>query len=172
MNVRFFYVSPWVSSCRNHLLNCVTIREQQLKFLLEHEIIPVEQHGFVPNRSVVTNLLSCLNDWSRELDNDNPVDVIYFDYIKAFDEVPTNSLLHKLEHFGVRGGWLKWIEGFLSFRTFRVNIDGCLSNSHKVLSGVPQGTIFGPLTIRSLYRRSYRRTFQSFRSIRWRLKIV
>ncbi|KAJ3659789.1 hypothetical protein Zmor_011460 [Zophobas morio] len=116
-----------------------------MKFLLEHKIIPAEQHGFVPKRSVITNLLSCLNDWSRELDNDNPVDVIYFDYIKAFDKVPTRRLLHKLEHFGIRGGLLKWIEGFLSFRTFRVKIDGCLSNSQKVLSGVPQGTVLGPI---------------------------
>ena len=77
--------------------------------------------------------------------NDNPVDVIYFDYVQAFDKVPTRRLLHKLEHFGVTGGLLKWIEGFLSFRTFRVKIDGCLSNSRKALSRVAQGTVLGRL---------------------------
>lgn len=108
------------------------ICHSMMKFLLEHEIIPAEQRGFV------------LNECSREINNDNPVDVIYFDCIKASDKVPMRRLFYKLEHFGVRGGLLQWIESFLWFRTFRVKIDEWLSNSHKVLSGVPQGTVLGP----------------------------
>src|SRR5699024_9386779 len=78
-----------------------------LCFLTDRHIIPPQQHGFLPGKSTTTNLLCCLADWSREFDAGNPVDVAYCDFAKAFDRVPKRRLLHKLNHFGIRGDLLK-----------------------------------------------------------------
>ncbi|KAJ3662053.1 hypothetical protein Zmor_006420 [Zophobas morio] len=121
------------------------INDRMMEFLLDNKVIPSQQHGFIPGRSVSSNLLCSLNDWSRELDSGNPVDVIYFDFSKAFDKVPTRRLLHKLESVGIRGSLLRWIQGFLSYRTFRVKIGSSFSSQREVLSGVPQGSVLGPL---------------------------
>jgi ribonuclease P/MRP protein subunit RPP40 len=71
--------------------------------------------------------------------------VVYLDFSKAFDRVPKCRLLRKLSYLGIRGHLLRWIDSFLSDRTFRVRIGGALSRSVDVLSGVPQGSVLGPL---------------------------
>ena len=73
------------------------------------------------------------------------VDVILLDFSKAFDKVPHQRLLHKLQYYGVRDKTLSWIQSFLTNRTQQVAIEGTLSSSAPVLSGVPQGTALGPL---------------------------
>lgn len=60
-------------------------------FLLKKNIISTEQYGFTKNKSVTTNLLCCFNNWIKRLDNYNAVDVIYFDYSKAFDRVSKST---------------------------------------------------------------------------------
>lgn len=114
-------------------------------FLLENKVIPNTQHGFLPQRSTITNLLSCTNNWTIDVDVGESIDVIYLDYEKAFDKVPIERLLYKLEHFGVRGRLLTWIACFLRNRTYTVRANGVSSASHAVLSGVPQGSVLGPL---------------------------
>lgn len=114
-------------------------------FLLAHQIIPAEQHGFVPGRSVDTNLLCCVSDWSLSLDRGECVDIVYLDFRKAFDKVPKYRLLQKLEQFGIRGNLLMWIQDFLTDRTFFVKVGTAVSDSRNVLSGVPQGSVLGPL---------------------------
>lgn len=116
-----------------------------LPFLLNNSVIPDQQHGFVPGRSVITNMLTCLDDWTMSYDMGRPVDVIYFDYSKAFDRVPKRRLLLKLENGGIRGNLLGWIDNFLSLRTFTVKVGNAFSHSMPVLSGVPQGSVLGPL---------------------------
>lgn len=119
--------------------------DRMLSFFLEHNIIPDTQHGFIRGRSIITCLLNCLNKWTHSLDNRLPVDVVYLDFAKAFDRVPINRLLYKLEHFGIRGLILKWIESFLTDRSFVVKVGAARSEPRCVLSGVPQGSVLGPL---------------------------
>lgn len=121
------------------------VLRRMLPFLLENNIIPPQQHGFVPGRSVLTNLLTCINDWTSSVDNKEPVDVLYLDFSRAFDRVPTRRLLGKLEHCGVRGKLLGWIRDFLLSRTFVVRVGELFSLKREVLSGVPQGSVLGPV---------------------------
>lgn len=115
------------------------------EFLSKKQVITDEQHGFVPRRSTVTNLLLCLDYWTANWNDRVPTDVVYLDYEKAFDRVPIKRLVSKLQHFGIRGNLLMWIENFLSDRTFRVRVGNDLSDSYNVLSGVPQGSVLGPI---------------------------
>lgn len=120
--------------------------EQLLHFALTHHIVPREQHGFVPGRSTMTNLLYCLNDWTRSLDQGIPVDVLYLDFSKAFDRVPHRRLLSKLQHLGIGDALLSWIKAFLSNRTFRVRVADVHSSEDVLMtSGVPQGSVLGPI---------------------------
>ncbi|CAG4996198.1 unnamed protein product [Parnassius apollo] len=79
------------------------ITERLREFLLQEQLILDEQHGFVPKRSIITNMLQCVNEWVSNHDNGLPTDVIYLDYEKAFDRVPLRRLICKLKHFGIRG---------------------------------------------------------------------
>ncbi|XP_045479820.1 uncharacterized protein LOC123684570 [Harmonia axyridis] len=117
------------------------ILEEVLQFSLGHGIIPDCQHGFLPGRSVITNLLQCANSWSMSLDKGDPVDVIYLDFSQAFDRVPHRRLLSKLDHIGIRGRLLSWIEAFLSNRVFQVRVGDSVSSPRAIMSGVPQGSV-------------------------------
>ena len=99
-----------------------------------------KQHGFRSKRSCLTNLLLNLEEITSMVDDGHSVDQIYLDFQKAFDKVPHQRLLFKLEKAGISGGLLSWIESFLSQRTQRVKVNGKFS-----VSGVPQGSVLGPL---------------------------
>ncbi len=113
-------------------------------FLNKFAIIPREQFGFRKGRSVESNLLACLNDWSLAADNLKSIDVIYLDFAKAFDKVPLNLLMLKLKAYGVSGLLLAWIQSFLTNRKFCVRVSKQLSDIYNVISGVPQGSVLGP----------------------------
>ena len=72
-----------------------------------------EQHGFVPGRSCMTQLLVTIDNWTQLLDEGLPVDVIYLDFKKAFDTVPHERLLLKAESYGIQGNILQWLRSFL-----------------------------------------------------------
>ena len=121
------------------------VRKHIMKHLEENNLISKHQHGFVPGRSCTTQLLEALDAWTETVDSGGGVDVIYMDYQKAFDSVPHRRLIMKLESLGVKGNVLKWVQNFLSDRKQRVIINGSSSQEANVTSGIPQGSVLGPL---------------------------
>jgi len=93
-------------------------------YLDNKKVISDRQHGFISGRSCLTNLLEVFEDWTKSLDEGYGIDVIYLDYKKAFDTVPHQRLIQKLQLFGFGGDVLRWIESFLIGRTMRVVVTG------------------------------------------------
>ncbi len=104
-----------------------------------------QQYGFIPGRSTTTQLLNYLNSCIEAIAEGDVVDTIYFDFAKAFDTVPHRRLLKKLKSYGIGGKILTWIKAFLNDRVQVVKVNGTESYLEKVLSGIPQGSVLGPI---------------------------
>ena len=117
-------------------------REQVVVFFV---LFSSEQHGFISGKSCTTQLQEFLEDLTQALDNGKDVDVIYLDFCKAFDKVPHRRLLKKLWAYGIRGKLHVWIKEFLSNRTQKVGVEGKESATAEVKSGIPQGSVLGPI---------------------------
>jgi len=121
------------------------IKDNMISVLERNQTISRCQHGFMKGRSCLTNLLESLEQWTHALDQGYGVDVLYLDYRKAFDSVPHKRLLYKLSTLGFHRKLLAWIESFLSDRVMRVGVRGSFSTWFTMLSGVPQGSVLGPI---------------------------
>ena len=121
------------------------IRKSMVHFLDNNEILCGNQHGFRSGRSCLTQLLSHFDEVFSGLVNGSDVDAIYLDYAKAFDKVDHHLLLKKMRRYGFHDKVVAWIESFLVDRSQQVALNGYMSYAAKVISGVPQGTVLGPL---------------------------
>ena len=125
------------------------IFERQIRDeILSHcrHLIHDTQHGFLPHKSCTTQLLPFSHDISLGLNSSDLIDIVYFDFQKVFDTANHDIILQELKlQFGINDMMLKLIKNYLKDRTQRVLVNGKLSTPLKIKSGVPQGSILGPL---------------------------
>src|SRR5664279_3605844 len=121
------------------------IRDCIIEHVKKYKLIRESQHGFIRKRSCLTNLLEFLEFVSNYMDQGFPIDVVYLDFQKAFDKVPHKRLMLKIRSLGITDTIYEWIKDWLKDRVQRVVLLGSSSRWINVKSGVPQGSVLGPL---------------------------
>ncbi len=121
------------------------VHSHVMKHLEQFNVLSDNQHGFRAKRSTETQLIQTVDDLTKCIDLGETIHMAILDFSKAFDKVPHQRLLVKLQQYGIRGNLLQWFSNFLIGRTQQVVCNGESSEPVPVISGVPQGTVLGPL---------------------------
>ena len=121
------------------------IRDQIVNHMTENELYSECQHGFRKKRSCVTQLIEVYDKITEMIDDGKSVDIVYLDFRKAFDSIPHERLLLKMKGYGITGKTLEWVRDFLNGRKQRVRLGNAYSSQTDVTSGIPQGSILGPV---------------------------
>ena len=119
--------------------------EKLTDHLFKYNLLSANQFGFMPNRSTCSQLLIALNKWYKSFDDAIDINIIYTDISKAFDTVSHPKLISVLQSYGVCNNVLNWITSFISYRKQCVCINDAFSSFCDITSGVPQGSVLGPL---------------------------
>jgi len=133
-----------LTSICSKLLEHIIVKHM-MKHLEQNAILKDCQHGFRSKRSCETQLVTFVQEIVDAMPGGGQTDVILMDFSKAFDRVPHQRLLQKLSYYGIRGPVHRWIQHFLVERQQRVLVDGACSEFVDVRSGVPQGSVMGPI---------------------------
>ena len=154
-NVTVIYKKGRKDSVENYRpisLTCVAckvmesiIRDYIMEYFISNKLFTISQYGFIKVRSTMIQLMKELDDWTSCIDTGGQIDIVYTDFEKAFDKVSHKGLISKLYSYGISDSLISWIASFLCHRTQRVKINKCFSDSRPVLSGIPQGSVLGPL---------------------------
>ena len=121
------------------------LRKKIIKHIEENNLLSDNQHAFQAGRSPLSQLLPHVEFILNSMHDGKNVDVVYLDFAKAFDKVDHKILLQKVKNFGIKGKIYLWIKEFIENRYQQVLVEGSMSRKEKVVSGVPQGTVLGPI---------------------------
>ena len=127
------------------------VHKQLYKYVTDNNLMYVGQSGFRQQHSTCTALIKTLYKWNIEIDKGNYIGAVFVDLSKAFDMVNHKLLIAKLSSFGITGIENKWFKSYLNNRTQCVSVNGTISNPKTIMSGVPQGSILGPLLFLFFY---------------------
>ena len=121
------------------------VRKELQDFLEDNNLLTDGQHGFRKGRSCISQILVHCDLIMSALEDDNNMDVIYLDYKKAFDKADHGVIIHRLKEKGITGKLGQWIQSFLEERSQVVLANNKMSRREQIISGVPQGSVLGPL---------------------------